>query len=87
MRSTPVFIDGVGNISLVDGVVRMDLLELAPGEAGKPTPAKIGSLAMTLPGFLRTADQVNQVLNKLVEQGVLKRNEAPAAPAQAPAQG
>lgn len=79
MQSTPLFIDGVGNISLVDGVVRMDLVELAPGQAGKPTPTKIGSLAMTLPGFLRTADQVNQVLNKLVEQGVLKRNEPNAA--------
>jgi hypothetical protein len=38
-------------------------------------------MAMTLPGFLRTVDQMNQIINKMVEQGVLKRNEPPAAAA------
>jgi hypothetical protein len=81
MQTIPMFIDGIGNISLSDGVLRFDLVGLEQGAADKITPVKIGGMAMTLPGFLRTADQINQVINKLVEQGVLKRNEQPAAPA------
>jgi hypothetical protein len=35
---------------------------------------------MALPGFLRTYDQMTQVINQLVEKGVLKKNDtAPAA--------
>ncbi len=81
MHSTPMFIDGIGNISLTDGVVRFDLVGLEQGAGDKPAPVKTGGMAMTLPGFLRTVDQMNQVINKMVEQGVLKRNEPAAAPA------
>lgn len=81
MQSTPIFIDGIGNISMSDSVIRFDLVGLDQGSGDKPTPVKIGAMAMTLPGFLRTVDQMNQVVNKLVEQGILKRNEPVAAPA------
>jgi hypothetical protein len=81
MQSTPMFIDGIGNISMSDSVIRFDLVGLEQGSGDKPTPVKIGAMAMTLPGFLRTVDQMNQVINKLVEQGILKRNEPVATPA------
>ena len=81
MQSTPMFIDGIGNISLSDGVIRFDLVGLEQVSGDKPEAVKIGGMVMTLPGFLRTVDQMNQVINKMVEQGVLKRNEPPAAAA------
>jgi len=89
MNITPQFTDGIGNITLMDGIVRFDLVELRAGPDNKPVPARSGSLAMPLPGFLRTVEQMNQVVNRLVEQGVLTRN-APARPdaaASAPAIG
>lgn len=79
MQNAPLFIDGIGNISLTDSVVRIDLVGLTQGEGNKPVPVKIGSNVMTLPSFLRTVDQMNQMVNKLVEQGVLKKNDPKAA--------
>ena len=79
MQNAPLFIDGIGNISLTDSVIRIDLVGLTQGEGNKPVPVKIGSNVMTLPSFLRTVDQMNQMVNKMIEQGVLKRNDPKAA--------
>jgi hypothetical protein len=87
MSQNSIFVDGFDNITLVDGVVRFDLITVAQTAANTPpTPSKVGSMAMSIQGFLRSADQLNQVINKMVEQGILKRNDpAAAAPAPAPA--
>ena len=77
MNITPQFTDGIGNITLLDGIVRFDLVELRTGPDNKPVPTRSGSMAMSLPGFLRAVEQMNQAVNRLVEQGVLTRN-APA---------
>jgi len=86
MSQNSIFVDGFDNITLVDGVVRFDLITVAQTAANTPpTPSKVGSMAMSIQGFLRSADQLNQVINKMVEQGILKRNDPAAAPAPAPA--
>ena len=77
MNITPQFTDGIGNITLMDGIVRFDLVELRTGVDNKPVPRHSASLAMPLPGFLRAVDQMNQVVNRLVEQGVLTRKPPP----------
>lgn len=79
MNIAPQFTDGIGNITLIDGIVRIDLVELRTGADNKPVPTHSATLAMPLPGFLRAVDQMNQVVNRLVEQGVLTRN-APVRP-------
>ena len=63
-----------------DGVIRMDLVQRVPGPEDKVTLAKAGNLALTLPGFLRTLEQMNQLAAKLAEQGLLKRNDPPKNP-------
>ena len=88
MSQSSVFVDGFDNITLVDGVVRFDLVTAAQGAANTPpTVQKVGGMAMSIQGFLRSAEQINQVINRMVDQGILKRNDpAPAAaPAVAPA--
>jgi hypothetical protein len=83
MSQSSTFIDGFDNVTLVDGVVRLDLITVAPSAANtQPVATKVGSLAMPIQGFLRATDQLNQVIAKMVEQGVLKRNEP--APVDAP---
>lgn len=85
MNIPPQFTDGIGNITLIDGIVRLDLVDLRTGADNKPAPTHSATLAMPLPGFLRAVDQMNQVVSRLVEQGVLTRNAPPRADAAAPA--
>jgi predicted transcriptional regulator YheO len=44
----------------------------------------VGGMAMSVQGFVRTYDQMTQVINKLVEQGVLKKRDAIEAPQETP---
>ncbi len=75
------YADGIHNITLVDGVVRFELLELTPQPGGaEPTASSIGAVAMSIPAVLRTHQQLTGLIQKLVEQGVLKKEEAPAQP-------
>jgi len=81
------FIDSIENIALAEGVIRMDCVVIEPGPENKPVGRRAASLAMPLSGFLRSADRFNQVMGKLVEQGVLKKREdAPAVAAEKPAE-
>jgi hypothetical protein len=76
------YADGIHNITLVDGVVRFELLELTPQPNGaEPTASSIGAVAMSIPAVLRTHQQLTGLIQKLVEQGVLKKEEAPVQPA------
>jgi hypothetical protein len=76
------FIDGIENIALAEGVVRMDCIVVEMGPDNKTVGRRSASLAMPLSGFLRSAERFNQVTNKLIEQGVLKKREV-AAPVDA----
>lgn len=84
MSQSSVFVDGFDNITLVDGVVRFDLVTAVQGAANTPPkPQKVGGMAMSIQGFLRSAEQMNQVITKMVDQGILKKNDP--VPAAAPA--
>ncbi len=86
MNNNFQYIDGIGNIQLAEGVVRLDVLMMTKIEGDKSTAEKVGGLAMSVPAFLRSFNQMNHVVNKMVEQGLLKRNQEgieeqkPAAP-------
>lgn len=78
MNNNFQYIDGIGNIQIAEGVVRLDVLMMTRIEGDKSTAEKVGGLAMSLPAFLRSFNQMNLVVNKMVEQGMLKRNEGEA---------
>ena len=73
-----IYADGVSNITLVDGVVRLDLVKIAQLEKDKASVEPITMLAISLPAFLRLHDQLNGAVAKMVEQGVLKKNDPDA---------
>ena len=79
------FIDGVGDIRLRDGIIRMDMLALSPtrrDEAGNPVPQFIDQLVMSPPAFLRMVAALGQTMKQLQEQGMLRQpgdGDAPAA--------
>lgn len=73
---TTSYIDGIANITMIDGIVRFDLVNIAQLEKDKANLRPAGSLAMSLPALLRTYEQLTQAVNKMVDDGILKRNEA-----------
>jgi hypothetical protein len=81
-----IFMDGITNIVLVDGVVRFDLVAMSNDAlpAKKDTPPKVevvASMATTIPGFLRLNEQMQVVIRKMVDQGLLKRADGGGADA------
>lgn len=81
------FIDSIENIALAEGVIRMDCVVIEPGPENKPVGRRSASLAMPISGFIRSAERFNQVMGKLVEQGVLKkRDDTPAQASEKPSE-
>jgi hypothetical protein len=74
-----IYADGIANMSLIDGVIRIDLINITQVEQEKTNVAPVAMLAMSVPGLLRTHDQLSKMINKMVEDGILTRNEQPAA--------
>ena len=70
-----IYADGIGQIHFVGNMVRFDLMTLQPGENGKaPVPESHTRLIMPPQGFLAAFNSMQQLIDKLVEAGVLKRN-------------
>lgn len=74
-----IYSDGVANITLIDGVIRMDLVNVTKIEEGKTNVRPVGAVAMSLPAMLRTHEQLGKAINKMVEDGILKKNEEGAS--------
>lgn len=72
-----LFADGIGQIHFAGGMVRFDFVTLQPGEEGK-APASESSTRIIMPpqGFLAAYNSMQQLIDKLLEAGVLQKNEA-----------
>ena len=72
-----IFADGIGQIHFAGGMIRFDLMTLQPpAEDGKaPTPESHTRLIMPPQGFLAAFNSMQQLIDKLVAAGVLKKNE------------
>ena len=78
-----IYADGIGQIHFAGGMVRYDFVSLQPEEDGKaPTPQANVRIVMPPQGFLAAYNSMQQLIDKLLEAGVLQKNEAaPAAKA------
>lgn len=86
MDKKEIFADGIGQIHFAGGMVRFDFVTLQPEEEGKaPTPKSSTRIIMPPQGFLGAYNSMQKLIDKLVENGVLQKNEP--APAPAPAKG
>jgi len=70
-----IYADGIANITLIDGVIRVDLVNITQIEKEKANIRPVGALAMSVPAMLRTHEQLSQAINKMVEDGILKKND------------
>ena len=71
-----IFADGIGQIHFAGGMVSFDFVTLQPEAEGKaPTPEANLRIIMPPQGFLAAFNSMQQLIDKLVEAGVLKKNE------------
>ena len=71
-----IFADGIGQIHFAGGMVRFDFVTLQPGEDGAaPTPVVNERIIMPPQCFLGAFNSMQQLIDKLVEAGVLTKNE------------
>jgi hypothetical protein len=74
-----IYADGIANMTLVDGVVRLDLINVTSVEQGKePNVETVGRLALSLPALIRVQDQLSKMIDKMVQDGILTKNPPPA---------
>ena len=71
-----IFADGMGQIHFAGGMVRFDFVTLQPGVNGTaPIPEANARVIMPPQGFLAAFNSMQQLIDKLVEAGVLKKND------------
>ena len=89
--ATPVpelFVDGIGGVVFTNGTVRIELVCASPFDspnpsAGEPPMLPRQRLILPLDGFLRSFGVMQNLVNKLAQEGVVRRTD-PAAPGAAP---
>ncbi len=71
-----IYADGIGQIHFVGGMVRFDFVTLQPGEDGQaPVPSPGVRIIMPPQGFLAAYNSMQQLIGKLADAGVLKKND------------
>lgn len=71
-----IFADGIGQIHYAGGMVRFDLVTLQPGDKGdSPTPKVNERVIMPPQGFLNAFNAMQQLIDKLLEAGILQKSE------------
>ena len=70
-----IFVDGIGQIHFTGGMVRFDFVTLQPKEGENPTPEVVQRVIMPPQGFLSTFSSMQQLIDKLVDAGVLQKND------------
>ncbi len=77
-QSREVFADGIGEITLSGGMVRMDLVTLVGSqnnEADKPRLEFSQRIVMPPDGFLRSFSAMESLVKQLVDAGLVKARD------------
>jgi len=81
MTAVPeIYADGVGSLRLAAGMIRVDLISIGEGEVpegGQPPMETHHRLVMTPQAFLQSLNMMQQLVAKLIEAGVLRREPPP----------
>ncbi len=72
-----IYADGIGQIHFAGNMVRFDFVTLQPSEEGQ-APVAQSNVRVIMPpqGFLNAIGSMQQLVDKLVEAGVLRKNES-----------
>ena len=76
MEKKEIFADGIGQIHFAGGMVRYDFITLQPESEGKaPVPQANLRVIMPPQGFLAAFNSMQQLIDKLLDAGILQKNE------------
>lgn len=76
MAKKEIFADGIGQIHFAGGMVRFDFVTLQPeADGAAPVPEVNERIIMPPQGFLGAFNSMQQLIDKLLEAGVLQKNE------------
>lgn len=78
MASGFQYIDGVGNVSVVNGMAHIDLAVVRPpaGEGQQPQVEPVQHLVMALPQFVRLCAEMAGHLQRMEEKGLVAKKGA-----------
>jgi len=77
MAEKEIFADGIGQIHFAGGMVRFDFMTLQPNPDGsEPTIEYKERIVMPPQGFLNAFQSMQNLIDKLLEAGVLQKNDA-----------
>lgn len=74
-----VFADGIGEITLSGGMVRIDLVSITGTQKNKDQPPQFEvrqRVVMPPDGFLRSFGAMESLVKQLIDAGLIKRNES-----------
>lgn len=87
-----IYCDGIGRISVIEGMIRLDLYSFSPTEtdaSGNPRPVLSHRIVMGMDGFMRSSEKVVEAV-KLISQARQQQprpqQPQPAAPVPRPPQ-
>lgn len=71
-----IYADGIGQIHFTGRMVRFDFVNIQPNADGKSEPASLCKERIIMPpqGFLNAFNSMQNLIDKLVEAGVLQKN-------------
>ena len=82
---TDLFAHGIGRADLFNGMVRLELVTLAPGPDGAATSQPSQALWLPLDGFLRSVATIEGLMGELAKAGVIRPPPRAGAGTPAPA--
>ena len=66
------YVDGVGGLRMVDGVVRMDLVVITEIEGSQMKAERVSGVAMSLTAAVKLRDQLSSMVEELKGKGVIQ---------------
>jgi hypothetical protein len=80
MQNSYYYIDGVGNVSVVNGMAHVDLVVVRPpvAEGQQSVVEPVQHIVMALPNFIRFCAEMGGHLQRMEERGLISRRPNPA---------
>jgi hypothetical protein len=77
MTSSYQYVDGINNVSVVNGMVHLSLVVLSPaaGEGQQPAVHVVQNLVMALPQFTRLCADMGAHIQRMEERGLIQRRQ------------
>lgn len=78
--NTEIFADGISAIHITGNLVRIDLMTVQPhlnSDNGQPVVEVSKRIIMPLEGFVQSLAVQENIINQLIDAGIIKKNPVP----------